>query len=501
MAFTVTLYKFSKIMNSTSAPDNNTTKQEFSCVLKDSCGVMSPVIELDLGLLTNPSEYNYAYIPEFSRYYYITEWEFTNRLWVCHLEEDLLATWKGWIGTEQMYILRSAYQYDNTIEDDMYPTLPQPTIINAAGSFKWPSNLVEGYYVVGVINNSSNAIGAVGYYVFTNVQFKNLCAKLMSNTSWLDVPTEISEGGIDDGLLRTLFNPFQYVVSCKWFPFEPPMGDEITSMPYGWWTLSDVTCHRLSSTIINVKEIDFTLTKHPQAASRGTYLNSSPFTQFTLSYYPFGDIVIDASPFAPETQLQTLTTVDCTTGTAILEICIKSNEENYPANVIERRTGNFGVDIQIAQISVDKLTQAETVISGTSAVARDTLHTAAQATNVSNLLNPLGGALGTAASAAQTVNTATHAIADGIRSSVPQMETSGLNGSISAFGLTPLLKQTFYSLVTEDLYNNGRPCCKLTTPATLGGYMVVKNAHVYFPGTVNELAGVNAYLESGFYYV
>ena len=500
MAFTVKLFSFTKITNSTARPDL-TAGTDFNCVLKKDCGIMSPRIELDIGASGDPSAYNYAYIGAFNRYYYISEWAWESRLWVAYLEEDTLATWKTYIGTETFYILRAAHGWNGNITDDMYPTFPVPTIARHEGSERpWLPDLNAGHYVVGVINNSGNAMGAVGYYVFTNAQFRTLCSRLMDNTSWLDVPTEISQGGIDDGLLKTLFNPFQYIVSCKWYPFNPPTGDSISDLPYGWWRLNNVSCSRLASQNY-VKEIDFNLSKHPQASVRGEYLNCGPFTEMQLSMEPFGTLVIDPAYFTQDSKIVTLTSVDCISGAAILEICKPSTDTlQYPANVIQRSMANFGVDIQIAQIAVDKLNQAETVISGAADVTRDTLSTAAQATNVSNLLNPIAGALGTAASGAQTVSTATHAIADGIRASVPQMQTSGMNGSIAAFSCIPILQQSFYRLVNEDNENTGRPYCISVTPQTLGGYMVARNPDIKFPGTINEISAVKAYLEAGFYY-
>ena len=498
----VSLYTFSKEKNSTVRPSGDGTR--FSCILKDSSGTMAPVIKLDIGLDNSPSGYNYAYIPDFNKYYYVSEWIFEDRLWVAYLEEDTLATWRDYIGNQMFYVLRAANGSDGNITDDLYPTYPTPTVhISRGDSRPWLPVLETGNYVVGIINNSSNAMGAVGYYVFTNTQFRTFCAKLMQNTGWLNVPTEVAQGGIDDGLLKTLFNPFQYVVSCKWYPFKIDnryLGSQLSSLPYGWWTLENVTCHILGDNLC-VEEIDFPLEKHPQSVLRGNYLNCEPFTKITLSMEPFGEIVIDSALVRDETKLLTLTSVDMISGTASLEICRASDAVNYPKNVLYRQHANFGVDIQIAQIAVDRLTQAETVISGAADVARDTFHTAANATNISNLLNPIAGGLNTAASGAQTVSTATHAIADGIRSSIPQVQKAGANGSIAAYADIPVLIQKFYRLVDENKKDNGRPFCKNTTPATLHGYMVIQNADVKLPATINEISAVKAYMESGFYYV
>lgn len=499
MAFSVTLYQFSKTANSTVRPSG--AGVAYNCVLKDSCGIMAPVLKMDLGLTSDPSQYNYAYIPAFSRYYYISEWEFSERLWVAYLEEDVLATWKTYIGSESFYVLRSAAQYDGTITDDMYPTFPLPDVVQHEGSERpFLPVFNQGSYVVGVINNAGDAVGAVSYYVFTQSQFRTLCARLMDNTDWLSVPKDFLDGGIDDNLLKTLFNPFQYIVSCKWFPFTPPSSGTLSSMPYGWWTLNDVSCNKLGNGGYYNKEITFNLSKHPQAVTRGAYLNSGPFSTMELYFEPFGSIVLDPSYFVAYSSLSCLVAVDCVSGMATLNVDLPIQEgQTYPT-IIKTATADFAVNIQIAQMGVDRLTQAETVVAGGASVARDALATASQATNVTNLLNPISGELSAASSGAQTVVTAAHAIADGVRSSIPQMQTSGMNGSLAAFSTIPTLRQSFYRLVEEDQADTGRPYCKIAKPQDLGGYMLVRNANITFPGTVNEISAVKAYLEGGFYY-
>ena len=112
----VSLYTFSKEKNSTVRPSGDGTR--FSCILKDSSGTMAPVIKLDIGLNNSPSGYNYAYIPDFRKYYYVSEWVFEDRLWVAYLEEDTLATWRDYIGNQMFYVLRAANGSDGNITDD-----------------------------------------------------------------------------------------------------------------------------------------------------------------------------------------------------------------------------------------------------------------------------------------------------------------------------------------------------------------------------------------------
>ena len=88
MALTVDLYSFSKRDNSTKHPTGSPTT--YSCILKEECGVINPVIVIqEIG---NPSGYNYAYIPSFGRYYWIKEWTWVLGRWEAELYTDVLAT-------------------------------------------------------------------------------------------------------------------------------------------------------------------------------------------------------------------------------------------------------------------------------------------------------------------------------------------------------------------------------------------------------------------------
>ena len=114
----ITFYSINKKQNSTKRPaDSGVT---YDCKLKEECSILTPNIKLDLGLSTAPS-FNYAYISDWGRYYFVKNWTFYNRLWEADLEVDVLGTYKTEIGNSSMYVLRSASNYDTNIIDTYYP--------------------------------------------------------------------------------------------------------------------------------------------------------------------------------------------------------------------------------------------------------------------------------------------------------------------------------------------------------------------------------------------
>lgn len=70
-----------------------TAENEFTgCRLKDATSIMTPEVLLET---ENPAEYNYMYIPQFNRYYFITDMvSVRNGLWSIKGTVDVLETYK-----------------------------------------------------------------------------------------------------------------------------------------------------------------------------------------------------------------------------------------------------------------------------------------------------------------------------------------------------------------------------------------------------------------------
>lgn len=68
-------------------------KSVFSGTLRGETSVTNPVILMDIN---NPTEYNYAYIPDFNRYYFISDMiSVRNGLWRISMKVDVLESFKS----------------------------------------------------------------------------------------------------------------------------------------------------------------------------------------------------------------------------------------------------------------------------------------------------------------------------------------------------------------------------------------------------------------------
>ena len=285
---------FSKDPRSTKKPSGGSTT--FNCTLKDTCGMLNPTIILGLGFSEAPSASMYAEIPEFGRYYFVREWVWAGAMWEVSLTVDPMATYRGEIGSQEQYILRSSARNNDNITDALYPAdggyilKRVPIKGDPAGTSGNPWNGWEftydtGMYIIGVINNDTSVkAGAVSYYAFTPTGFRGFMGTMFNTLDWMQIDTaEISEE-----LLKSLFNPIQYIVSCMWIPIYIDVGAPISSLPFGYWALPatgwklDLSWYRMDATA--------TVLRHPQAESEFSYLNLPPFMRYTVFFPGFGDL-------------------------------------------------------------------------------------------------------------------------------------------------------------------------------------------------------------------
>ena len=470
MGISVNMYTFSKYANSTEQPAGAGTS--FDCVLKDTSGVINPTIALKLDMSFNVSAYNYAYIPDFERYYFVREWTWERGLWVASLDVDVLATYKTQIGVSTQYVLRSSLASNGKILDTIYPTTSDITHQRVAVELPWKIHLEDGYYVVGVIGDANNTLGAVNYYAFTQSEMNAFNKALMASADWLNVPTE----EISTELLKALYNPYQYVVSALWFPRVIPLTEApaVASINFGWWNIT-VKCRKLKATATSFSG-SINIPKHPQAATRGEYLNLSPYSKYTLNFTPFGSFPLDTTKLSGTSILNYTVLIDYISGTGRLNIAPQFPDGNSP--IIESVEGMCSVPIQLAQIARDYIGTTATAIASVGDVVQ------------SAVTGNIGGAISNFASGIDST----------LKAAAPQLRTSGGNGNISNFITAPQLYCQFFNLVQEYNEKLGRPLCEARVINTIPGYIMCMDADVKTASTQTENERIKEYLEGGFYY-
>lgn len=357
-----------KKINSTALFDYQNYGIRYDCTLKENCDILNPVLILKLSnedrkaLIT----YNYAVIEWGfkARYYFINDFTFKNAILEVTLNEDYLASWKTDMLASTQYVLRSASSGDSALPDTKYPLrATQPTVVvgRYAENDLQPVSASYGVYIVGVVNKVGSVAGCVEYYAMSYLVFMSFCQKLFY------LPTQWGNSGSDiaDGLKKAITDPFQYIISCIWLPYSvndfvnrgivDSAGSQNVYVGYDTIALS-VTCYPFSNSVLNAEftnVISVTTPAHPQAATRGIYLNREPYTRYFLSFYPFcGLIDIDGSKLKATTYF--VYTVDLRTGKGILSICSDISGSSWadwkPSQIIRSLEAQIGVPIPIAAI-------------------------------------------------------------------------------------------------------------------------------------------------------
>lgn len=468
--FNVTFYSLQKRNNSTKRPAATTPSVSYDCLVRNGTGIINPKIELDYGLTTNPSEYNYCYIPNFGRYYFIREWTFDAGLWIGSLSVDVLATYKDSIGGSNLYILRAADAYDGNIIDNKYPCKTNCDYVHESITAPY---IVAGTYILGCVSKNGD-YGSIIYYALDTSEIRTLCHYLTADAI-KDPLNGFSLNDASYALQNSLVDPVQYIKSCVFIPYSRNdlVVTQTQTVSVFNWEVPNMTGYILNNNR-NRKTFSIPITKHPDTQSRGNYVNAAPYTLLTLYFPPFGVIEIDTSVTCTATTLDLILDTDLLTGKGLLTI--KAN-----GVVLNKVEAMIGVPIQLSQVTRDYVGAVTSIANGiTGAIA--------------------GVAAGGAGGIAGAVGAGISGIGNAIQAMAPRAQTVGSNGGFAALAGAAQLDHQFFRPVEDDPAHNGRPLCQKRTINTLSGYMLIQDGDVPTSGTSLEDEQIRSYLESGFYY-
>ena len=489
----VTLYTFSKKHNSTAVPTGGTS---VDVVLKDEAGVLDPIIELHTS--ASPSAYNYLYIPTFGRYYWLREWTYNRGIWIGSFYVDPMASWRSQIGAQQLYIYRSAYEYDGRIIDGLYPITADctyqhitiPDFIQLAPPLGVARDF-WGMYVVSVIVGSETR-----YLGMTLAYLRFFIEALMSDDYFLSV----SGASSITPEIKTSINPMQYISSIKYYPMDKSVsegtwgaihysqlrsqpsikvGPGTVTMPLGEnFMFYDFDCDYLS-------EMEYTIAlvgaggyqyKHPQEDDRGVYLRTQAYTTWQMFLPPFGNITLQNDLMANAATLFIKVAVDVRTGDAALIVYGKETPFG-PDTVIVNTTAPVGIDFPITgsfRPGANAMSLASSLVSGIGAMLTG---------NIEGVFSATQNAINTYAAG-----------------TVPVVSTVGSQGSASQMIGTPCITQTCYYAVNDDVVGRGRPLCDKRVISTIPGYITADPDELSIAASARELEEIRGFITGGFFY-
>ncbi len=136
---TIRLYKTPSEVNKVTKVLND--ELELTGELRESSSVITPTIKIEDDDLT---DYNYAYIPDFGRYYFITNiTSVRNNLWEVAMRVDVLMTYADEIKANTAVIARNSNLWNLYYQDDQFKILNYETIqTKAFGASLNPSSQI-----------------------------------------------------------------------------------------------------------------------------------------------------------------------------------------------------------------------------------------------------------------------------------------------------------------------------------------------------------------------
>lgn len=460
MSLTVDFYTFSKKTNSTKQP-SGTAGLSASCLLKDATSIITPVIELQA--TDSPIGYNYAHITAFNRYYFVDDITWNAGVWEVSLHCDVLATYKNTIGSTNGYILRAANFYNGDIIDELYPAttavdteIAYSTLTSTNGvGYTGFSN---GYYVMGVQGIGTGSVNGVIYYALGASDLVTILQAFYANindgTFW---------GSTVQGIKNALTNADDYITSLRWYPCYIPITVSLNRIKLGSFD-TGVDAFVLSGDP-EVVTREVTIMRHPQAATRGSYLNYAPYSRYEIVDPLVGVIPISSDIAKVINTIKNVITVDYTTGQARYDLATAGGVVFFTTYI------NFAVTINLSAREVNIGALSGRVVSAGANFATQ---------------NYLGAACGIVSAVGEGIGTPSG------------NQSSG--GFVQYGDGTFMLRGYFKPIVDEDKSNKGRPYCYWSNPSTVKDYMIIDNPHVATNGTSAETDQVNGYLAEGFYY-
>lgn len=459
--------------------DDPPTALELEIDLKEPTDVLHPELVLDLA--GNPCAYNYMYLPEFHRYYWLRNWVSESfGCWSVSADVDVLASWRSEIFDLQLYVLRAAAAGDGRVIDHMYPALAdvrRQLLVNRA-DFWGVSNL--GTYVLSICGE-----GEMSYYAMSPIEYKQFFTALLGDTYVDDVMSYLADWETIYPQAKLEINPLQYISGIKWYPLNSLPGVPVTpknTIPVGYGNVN-VTAYMIGNYAVcraHTIPISFA-TIHPQSA-RGTYLNFAPYTNIHLFVPPFGVITINPATAQAYGSMTLTVNVDLRSGDGVLRL-------TTPDGSVETELhAKIGVSVAVGQTVhtgyglLDATGAAAGIVGGVAG--------AVSAFTMGNIAGGVGAVAG-------TVSTATSAVGNAISAQIPTTRTVGSPESIGALQGPLTLYADHFLVAPEDITHRGRPLCQERRLGDLPGYVLVADADFSLPCMQEEHDAIRAFLEGG----
>ena len=453
----INAYTLIKKINSTRQPADSGTS--YSVRMKESTSMENPVFILQGGI-----DPNINYVSAFGKYYFIDDIVLiTNDIVELHCSIDVLATHKTAIGDYMAYIDRSAYEYDADLIDESL-SAEQKIINEYTASTDLFDVDITGCYLVRTTSPGTTSATGIATWIMNNSDIKRFLDFLTTESNFDDV--------LEDSVVKSFFNPFQYVLGIKWFPFSKnDIGGTDTAMRLGWWSPGSFKL-LTSKSYYNIKSLNIPNNYYLSGYRRF----DRSYTRLNADICGIGTIELDPMLLDPLSVPGIRTSIDYITGEMKITFLKRGTQGGVTTtkDVYGSYSGIIGIDVpvgQVAGMSAPTISAAAGMSVFDAALSGLVASTADIIGGIKNVISPNTSYIGGAGNIASIISN-------------PRLLLYIRNYGCSEFPLTV----------------NGRPLRKNRKISTLPGYIKCLKASLDLAAPDTETKQVNDYLNSGFYY-
>lgn len=518
MNLDVYVFSFSKKRNSTKHPalESGTL---VSMVWEQPYDIVNP------SFMVRGSEntlYNYCYVPQLERYYWLT----TSRkyrdkgLFYLDATVDVLATWYPYFSAQTFFIEYSASSYDTQYSDSRCAS--KCTTIRGKNSIKMPAistNSFDIFYLEAIGAGQSGMF--TNQYLVTPGVLGELAVRAMTDPDILSetgvkMLEQFSKGALSDTLVSLLAS----LGNDKFLPILRGYFGEITDHDLEWSSISSIMSNVMTTTYNNVAEIVTEKYKNPWdciVGIKGLAIDSGSIFEFgspqaimlgsvdsksigrrltdTMSRELTAEVTIPwvykdpvSGSIADFRNCEPYTTVSITIpNCGVVQLSAKALYNNQSLTLrykVNASTGDVGGFIECGgNIISDFSFNVSTNVSSGQASPPNGVKTAAGVVDV------LASII--------TRSPISTSISDIFSYNA---HVSGMTGGFCA--VTDQITIEVISSATQDpssLTALGRPCRRRLDLNTLTGYTECRNAYADCPATLTEHDTINSMLNGGFY--
>jgi len=387
----VTFYRLDKRRNSLAVPLPSSGIAANVQINDSNTSILSPVLRI--AAKVNPLEplgmpnlitLNYCYIPDFRRYYFITDWRYgSDNCWTASCEVDVLTSYEYDIKRSPCFIERAepVEMINHEIADRFYPSsLIFETYYSSVELGGWTNDPEHGGFVIGIITRLNPNYGSVKYYTVSAETMQQLLSNMMETMGGSIEDWEANTDLVTKAL-KSVINPLQYIVSVKWFPFGVSSTEDPEEIWLGNWD-AGVTARPIEGThnmVYNTVFIPIPAGPELTTEEGMKRPNYSPYRSITVYSKIFGVIEIPTSYFTEQyNQIRIHIATNLISGNCTLLFnpykSATATSEPVLGEMMMLRQQTLAQSIPITQIATDYIGIAKSAAETTASVASSWLN-------------------------------------------------------------------------------------------------------------------------------